>query len=275
MLAARIARTLENDGLGGKSPQTGDGIQATAAAMTDAEQRLDAHYAQIAKQAQLPKATPERATKSKTALAKRAAKANANKVAGTPDTPAKSGPSIVNSQGAQTGSRGRMMGGMGPAMGTDPEGPNAASQRQAMVAVRRRIAIAGQAAALAVHQTDEKSQQVFDRLEELVDMSFANGVALDGLLKQVNATSTPGAAKTIPIYVDPKGLKAAGATLSLPDVQMDLKGIPLKTTLRLALKQLGLAYCVRDGVLIISDVDGISAELEEAECELNDRSARQ
>ena len=28
--------------------------------------------------------------------------------------------------------------------------------------------------------------------------------------------------------------------------------MPLKTTLRLLLKQLDLAYCVRDGVLIIS-----------------------
>ena len=50
-------------------------------------------------------------------------------------------------------------------------------------------------------------------------------------------------------------------------VTLDLEGVPLKTTLRLALKQLDLAYCVRDGVLIISSVPGISAELSEAESE--------
>ena len=49
---------------------------------------------------------------------------------------------------------------------------------------------------------------------------------------------------------------------------MDLEGVPLKTTLRLMLKQLGLAYCVRDGVLIISSDQGISEELEEAQSEL-------
>ncbi len=45
---------------------------------------------------------------------------------------------------------------------------------------------------------------------------------------------------------------------------MDLEGVPLKTSLRLILKQLGLAYCVRDGVLIISSVQGIREELAEA-----------
>jgi hypothetical protein len=33
------------------------------------------------------------------------------------------------------------------------------------------------------------------------------------------------------------------------------------------LKQLGLAYCVREGVLIISSVQGITEELSEAEAE--------
>ena len=51
-------------------------------------------------------------------------------------------------------------------------------------------------------------------------------------------------------------------------VMMDLEGVPLKTSLRLVLKQLGLAYCVRDGVLIISSVEGIREELAEAAREL-------
>jgi hypothetical protein len=51
-------------------------------------------------------------------------------------------------------------------------------------------------------------------------------------------------------------------------VVIDLDGAPLKTSLRLILKQLGLAYCVRDGVLIISSVEGIHEELAEAAREL-------
>jgi hypothetical protein len=50
---------------------------------------------------------------------------------------------------------------------------------------------------------------------------------------------------------------------------MDLEGIPLKTTLRLMLKQLGLAYCVRDGFLMISSPQAIVDELMEAKQELN------
>ena len=65
------------------------------------------------------------------------------------------------------------------------------------------------------------------------------------MLKYIKqATSAPNS-NGIPIYVDPKGLKDAEATLQSP-IRLDLEGVPLKTTLRLMLKQIGLAYCVRD-----------------------------
>jgi RNA polymerase sigma factor (sigma-70 family) len=64
----------------------------------------------------------------------------------------------------------------------------------------------------------------------------------------------------IPIYVDPRGLSEAEKTMTSP-VTLDLEGVPLKTTLRLLLRQLGLAYCVKDGLLIISSPEGISQEL--------------
>ncbi len=50
-------------------------------------------------------------------------------------------------------------------------------------------------------------------------------------------------------------------------VVIDLEDIPLRFSLRLVLKQLGLAYCVRDGVVMISTVDGIEQELREAQAE--------
>ena len=77
--------------------------------------------------------------------------------------------------------------------------------------------------------------------------------------------------KPLSIYVDPKGIQQVGATLN-STVAIDLDGVPLKTSLRLMLKQLGLAYCVRDGVLIISSVDGIREELAEAASELLGRN---
>jgi hypothetical protein len=52
-------------------------------------------------------------------------------------------------------------------------------------------------------------------------------------------------------YVDPIGLKEAEKSVQSP-VQIDLEGVPLSATLRLALEQLGLRYDVRDGLLCIT-----------------------
>jgi hypothetical protein len=76
-----------------------------------------------------------------------------------------------------------------------------------------------------------------------------------------------GGSSIIPIYVDPIALQKVGRNLDSV-VVIDLDGAPLKTSLRLILKQLGLAYCVRDGVLIISSTQGIREELSEAAREL-------
>ena len=86
-------------------------------------------------------------------------------------------------------------------------------------------------------------------------MSFANETPLDDVLKYIKQATTTKTYAGIPIYVDPKGLKEAEKSLT-STVSIDLEGVPLKTTLRLLLKQLDLAYCVRDGVLIISSVSG-------------------
>ena len=76
------------------------------------------------------------------------------------------------------------------------------------------------------------------------------------------------------MFVDPQGLAEAKVTLDTL-VSLDLEGIPFKTALRLMLKQLGLAYCVRDGVLIISSLQGIREELAEAAGELRGKDPEQ
>ncbi len=73
--------------------------------------------------------------------------------------------------------------------------------------------------------------------------------------------------KTIPIYVDAKALEDVGVDLET-SAPMDVDGLPLKMALRVLLRRLGLAYCVRDGVLIISSIQGIREELAEAASEL-------
>jgi hypothetical protein len=149
------------------------------------------------------------------------------------------------------------MGGMGGMYGT-PEDQNR----------RTRVMIAGSLAEMAVRETSPKSKAVLKKLEEPISMSFGHETPLEDVLKYIRqATVTPNYAG-IAIYVDPKGLAEVAATPT-STVKLDLEGVPLKTTLRLMLKQLGLAYCVRDGVLIISSVQGIGEELREAQSEFS------
>ncbi|HEX3448675.1 MAG TPA: hypothetical protein VHS97_10505, partial [Isosphaeraceae bacterium] len=162
--------------------------------------------------------------------------------------------------GSMMGMRGMasmMMGG-----GTDPRSSAKAANRQI------RPQIAALAAGLAAREGDPLSKVVLKKLEEPISMSFANETPLDDVLKYIRQATTTPTYAGIPIYVDPKGLEEATAALD-STVSFDLEHVPLKTTLRLMLKQIGLAYCVRDGVLIISSVQGVNEELNEAQSEID------
>ncbi len=176
---------------------------------------------------------------------------------------------------APTGGAGRpgMMGGRGgfprgnsDGMGMMVGGMGGGSDVEA-VELRSRLQIAQLGAVLAVKDEDAKNQALLKKLEEPIAMAFAHETPLDDVLKYIKKATTKPGQSPIPIYVDPMGLQQAERSLN-STVIMDLAGVPLKTSLRLILKQLGLAYCIRDGVLIISSVQGIREELAEAASEL-------
>ncbi|ODU01173.1 MAG: hypothetical protein ABS79_02135 [Planctomycetes bacterium SCN 63-9] len=123
--------------------------------------------------------------------------------------------------------------------------------------------------AKAVAEADEnaKTKAVLEKLESPISMDFGNETPLEDVLKYIQSATADPRYTGIPIYVDPVGLQEAEKTLQSP-IQVKLDGIPLKTTLRLVLKQLGLAYCVHDGFLMISSPKGIYQELKEAKVEL-------
>jgi RNA polymerase sigma factor (sigma-70 family) len=98
---------------------------------------------------------------------------------------------------------------------------------------------------------DPKSMAVLARLDEPIDMSFANETPLEDVLQYIKQATTAPNYAGIQIYVDPLGLQEAEKTLT-STVQIDLHGIPLRRTLQLALKPLGLGYFVEDGILIIT-----------------------
>src|SRR5262245_32329872 len=115
--------------------------------------------------------------------------------------------------------------------------------------------------AVDLFERDPRTRQILDKLDEPISMSFANETPLDDVLKYIKQATTTPTFSGIPIYVDPLGLQEAERSLN-STVTMDLEGVPLKTTLRLILKQLGLAYTVKDGFLMITSEDSEDQQTE-------------
>jgi len=133
---------------------------------------------------------------------------------------------------------------------------------------RARLMIAETAAELAIRDTNPKSRMIRKKLEEPISMSFHEATPLEDVIKYIKQATTSQTYGGLPIYVDPNGLAEAEKTMTSTVQNLDLEGVPLRITLKLLLKQLGLAYCVRDGMVMISTEQGISEELEEAQSEI-------
>ena len=102
---------------------------------------------------------------------------------------------------------------------------------------------------------EKRNQAILAKLEERVSMNFPSDTPLEDVKKYIEQSTQDEAAGLptgIPIYVDPVGLQDADKTMA-STVSLNLEGIPLRTTLKLMLHQLRLAYKVEGGLLIITD----------------------
>jgi RNA polymerase sigma factor (sigma-70 family) len=108
---------------------------------------------------------------------------------------------------------------------------------------------------------DPRSKAVIAKLEEPVSMAFDSETTLEDVLKYIKQVTTTKTYPGIPIYVDPMGLQEAEKSMTSTISYMTLEGIPLRRTLQLMLKQLGLVYTVDDGILYITAEDSESASL--------------
>jgi hypothetical protein len=100
-----------------------------------------------------------------------------------------------------------------------------------------------------------KTQATLRRLAAPVPMPFANETPLEEIVKHIRShTKADGLPSGVEIYVNPRGLQEAEKTLS-STITIDLEGVPLTTTLRLLLKQLGLAFRVNHDGLVVINVD--------------------
>ena len=120
-----------------------------------------------------------------------------------------------------------------------------------IISSRKGIYLEKKAALIVAKDASPKTKAVLEKLDEPISMSFGDGAPLDDMLKYVKQATTTATFAGIPIVVDPLGLKQVDRSLN-STVLIDLEGVPLKTTLRLMLNQLDLAYIVEDGKLLIS-----------------------
>ncbi len=124
------------------------------------------------------------------------------------------------------------------------------------ISSRRRVARERNEKAVRVLDATPATKVLLAKLEAPVSMSFANETPLADIVRYLGQATKKGPADSgIKILVAPNGLREVGKS-AMSTVAIDLQGVPLKTTLRLLLRQLDLVYAVKDGMLVITSAAG-------------------
>jgi hypothetical protein len=100
-----------------------------------------------------------------------------------------------------------------------------------------------------------EATRVYLKLKERIPMEFPKETALGDVLKYIRSSTVDEATMPggIPIYLDPVALNDADKSLN-DKITIDMKGIPLATTLDLILHHLGMMYELRpEGFLFITN----------------------
>ncbi|MDR3639161.1 MAG: RNA polymerase sigma factor [Isosphaeraceae bacterium] len=161
----------------------------------------------------------------------------------------------ANSDGGMAGGGADSGGGMAGGGANSGGGMAGGGSSDDSVALAAKAEIRREIATLSarVQAENPADQAIRKKLDVPISMSFANETPLEVVLKYIKSTTQSPNDSGIPVYVDPEGLKEAQVTLQ-STVTIDLEGVPLRVTLRLLLRQIGLAYCIRDGLLMIRHV---------------------
>ena len=88
-------------------------------------------------------------------------------------------------------------------------------------------------------------------LDRPITLHFPHETPLEDVLKFITSNVRCADGNRLPVYVDPIGLKEAEKSMQ-STVEIDIEGVPLKTSLDLVLRQLGMMYEVREGILEIT-----------------------
>ncbi len=90
--------------------------------------------------------------------------------------------------------------------------------------------------------------RVWQKLDKRIDMQFPQETSFEDVLKYIKQQTEAPGDNGIPIFLDPVELQF-GQRTTTTSIQIDVQGLPLRTTLPLILAQLDMTYYVRDGVL--------------------------
>jgi len=124
-----------------------------------------------------------------------------------------------------------------------------------------KMAVAGVVNTGPIDATDDKSQKIFEKLNESISMSFNEETPLEDVLKYIKQATASSNYSGIPIYVDPIGLREAEKSMTSTVRNINLDGVPLKVTLKLLLNQLDLTYTVKNGLLTITSSESAEREV--------------
>jgi hypothetical protein len=106
--------------------------------------------------------------------------------------------------------------------------------------------------------------RIHEALNLRIPVDFTEDTPLEDVLKSIQKSLGGASGKGIPIYVDPIGLSEADKTMTSTVRNIAFHGVPLRTTLGHLLKQLDLAFTVKDGLLLIMSQESLDQSLRSA-----------
>ncbi len=93
--------------------------------------------------------------------------------------------------------------------------------------------------------------RIMKALDQHVPIDFPNDTPLEDVLDYIRFATRAPDGREIPIFVDPIGLQEAEKTIQSP-VSINIQGVPLRKSLGMILRQIGMMYEVREGLLTIT-----------------------
>ena len=117
--------------------------------------------------------------------------------------------------------------------------------------------------------TDQKTQLIRQKLDQVIDAEFAGPVTLSQLLKHIKQATTDANFPGIPIYVNPLGLQEVKQNIDVA-IEVNRKQCSVREVLWWALHPLQLSYLVKDGFLMIDSRTSVTEmRVEEVERKLD------